>query len=146
YWMEWDDPAQLRKLAESIGTDNIVEFTPPKQPSEVIRDNAEAIVAKLGNPDWGGSYFTFSTENNETIWTFLKNCFERGKVYRGHDVMPWSGRAGSAYSQMEVADGRRLTVHRSCFVRFPIIRDQVQAGQPPEYLLVWTTTPWMLTS
>ena len=34
--------------------------------------------------------------------------------------MPWSGRAGSAYSQMEVADGRRLTIHRSCFVRFPL--------------------------
>ena len=146
YWMEWDDPDQLRKLAESVGTDNIVEFSPPKQPETVIRGTAEAIVAKLGNPDWGGSYFTFSTENNETIWTFLKKCFERGKVYRGHDVMPWSGRGGSAYSQMEVADGRRLTVHRSCFVRFPIVRENQVSGQPPEYLLVWTTTPWTLTS
>ena len=149
YWMEWDDPAQLRKLAEAIGTDETVEFTPPKQPTTVIRDTAESIVAKLGNPDWGGSYFTFSTENNETIWTFLKKCFERGKVYRGHDVMPWSGRGGSAYSQMEVADGRKLTVHRSCFVRFPIIRegkDVAVAGKDQEYLLIWTTTPWTLTS
>ena len=146
YWMEWDDPQQLRQLAEAIGTDNQVEFSPPKQPREVIRDTAEAIVARLGNPDWGGSYFTFSTENNETIWTFLKKCFERGKVYRGHDVMPWSGRGGSAYSQMEVADGRKLTVHRSCFVRFPVVRENPQAGQAPEFLLVWTTTPWTLTS
>ena len=163
YWMEWDDPAQLRKLAEAIGTDEVVSFTPPKRPDEVLRDKAEAIVAKLGNPDWGGSYFTFSTENNETIWTFLKKCFERGKVYRGYDVMPWSGRGGSAYSQMEVADGRKLTVHRSAFVRFPIVRrvsvslapsstqhDQ-EAGKRDahptnEYLLIWTTTPWTLTS
>ena len=149
YWMEWDDPNQLRKLATGIGTDETVEFSPPKQPDTVIKDRAEAIVAKLGNPDWGGSYFTFSTENNETIWTFLKKCFERGKVYRGHDVMPWSGRGGSAYSQMEVADGRKLTVHRSCFVRFPILREGAApavGAKDQEYLLVWTTTPWTLTS
>jgi isoleucyl-tRNA synthetase len=147
YWMEWDNPDQLRRLAEAIGTDQIVEFSPPKQPETVVRDNAEAIVAKLGNPDWGGSYFTFSTENNETIWTFLKKCHERRKVYRGYDVMPWSGRGGSAYSQMEVADGRKLTVHRSCFVRFPLVRDNGGTSpQAPEYLLVWTTTPWTLTS
>ncbi len=189
YWMEWDDPQQLRTLAENIGTEKTVEFSPPKQPGTVIRDTAEAIVARLGNPDWGGSYFTFSTENNETIWTFLKKCFERGKIYRGHDVMPWSGRGGSAYSQMEVADGRKLTVHRSCFVRFPIVKkplpegsqfnlaqsisavlndstspnssseiDEKRPQRAPdapiinpssvarENLLVWTTTPWTLTS
>lgn len=140
YWMEWDDPCQLRQLSEAIGTDKQVEFTPPKLDKPVAEKDPEAIVARLGNPDWGGSYFTFSTENNETIWTFLKKCFERGKVYRGYDVMPWSGRGGSAYSQMEVADGRKLTVHRSAFVRFPLLERQ------DEYLLVWTTTPWTLTS
>jgi isoleucyl-tRNA synthetase len=154
YWMEWDDPQQLRKLSAAIGTDEIVDFTPPKLPDEVIHDRAEVIVSKLGNPDWGGSYFTFSTENNETIWTFLKKCFQRGKIYRGHDVMPWSGRGGSAYSQMEVADGRKLTVHRSCFVRFPVVDKGTKADAPTtssdpdekEFLLVWTTTPWTLTS
>ncbi len=153
YWMEWDDPATLRKLASAIGTNEVVEFSPPKKPTDRIRGSAESIVERLGNPDWGGSYFTFSTENNETIWTFLKKCFERGKVYRGHDVMPWSGRGGSAYSQMEVADGRKLTVHRALFVRLPITSKDAQ-GSPSlgftshtnEYLLIWTTTPWTLTS
>ncbi len=101
----------------------------------MVSGSAEQLVEKLGNADWGGSYFTFSTENNETIWTFLKKCFQRGKVYQGHDVMPWSGRAGSAYSQMEVADGRKLTVHRSCFVKFPLV------DRSNEFLLIWTTTP-----
>ena len=138
YWMDWDDPGTLRKLSEAIGTDRPVTVTTPS--GKTITDRADAIVARLGNPQWGGSYFTFSTENNETIWAFLKKCFERGKLYSGHDVMPWSGRAGSAYSQMEVADGRRMTIHRSCFVRFPL------ADAENEYLLVWTTTPWTLTS
>ncbi len=164
YWMEWDDPTALRRLADAIGTDNDVEFTPPKKPADVIRDKAEKIVERLGNPEWGGSYYTFSTENNETIWTFLKKCFTRGKVYRGHDVMPWSGRGGSAYSQMEVADGRKLTTHRALFVRLPIIAKatpEAEGSHPlgaasdsqpstlnsqPEYLLIWTTTPWTLTS
>ena len=156
YWMDWDDPAALRRLAAGIGTDKELSVTTPT--GKTATGRAHQIVARLGNPEWGGSYFTFSTENNETIWAFLKKCYERSKIYRGHDVMPWSGRAGSAYSQMEVADGRRLTTHKSCFVRFPLRGRLIQAdgspsgttpGSPPpsrEYLLVWTTTPWTLTS
>ncbi len=144
YWMEWDDPAALRTLAEAIGTKPRVTFTTPR--GETVTDDPEAIVAKLGNVDWGGSYFTFSTENNETIWAFLKKCYQRGKVYRGYDVMPWSGRGGSAYSQMEVADGRKLTVHRALFVRFPLLTDKQGKKVENEYVLIWTTTPWTLTS
>lgn len=138
YWMEWDDPDELCKLADAIGTEQPVTLKTPKGKTET--GPAELLTAKLGNPEWGGSYFTFSTENNETIWSFLKKCFERKKIYRGHDVMPWGGRSGSAYSQMEVADGRKLTTHKSCFVRFPLL------DRESEYLLVWTTTPWTLTS
>ncbi|MDA0921544.1 MAG: class I tRNA ligase family protein, partial [Planctomycetota bacterium] len=138
YWMDWDDPDQLRLLAEKMGTDDEVEFTAPSGKKE--KGKSHQLVERLGNPEWGGSYFTFSTENNETIWTFLKKCFERGKIYQGHDVMPWSGRGGSAYSQMEIAEGRKLTTHKSVFVRFPL------RNHENEYLLVWTTTPWTLTS
>lgn len=138
YWMEWDLPDELRRLADAVGTDEPVTFTLPN--GDTVTDVAHRIVERLGNPEWGGSYFTFSTNNNETIWTFLKKCFTRGKVYQGHDVMPWSGRGGSAYSQMEIAEGRKLTTHKSCFVRFPL-RDRDN-----EFILVWTTTPWTLTS
>ena len=154
YWMDWDDPDELRTLADAVGTDRDVSYTPPNR--RMVTDVAHRIVERLGNPEWGGSYFTFSTENNETIWTFLKKCSQRGKIYQGHDVMPWSGRGGSAYSQMEVAEGRKLTTHESCFVRFPLRRrEDDSAGQAGrerhdsparEYLLVWTTTPWTLTS
>jgi isoleucyl-tRNA synthetase len=167
YWTDWDDPDTLRFLADKIGTGEVVTITTPR--GQQVTGTADWIVSQLGRPDWGGSYFTFSTENNETIWTFLKKCFRRGKIYRGYDVMPWSGRGGSAYSQMEVADGRRLTVHKSIFVRFPLkakgqgLRGEGESqnadssgmssplplsSQPSanEYLLVWTTTPWTLTS
>ena len=90
--------------------------------------------------DWDNSYFTMSDENNYTIWSFLKKLFERGKIYKGTDVVPWSGRSGTSYSQMEIIEGRKLVAHDSVFVRFPL------KNRENEYLLVWTTTPWTLTS
>ena len=90
--------------------------------------------------DWDNSYYTMSDENNYTIWGFLKKLFEDGKIYRGSDVVPWSGRSGTSYSQMEIIEGRKLVTHKAVFVRFPL-RDKKN-----EYILVWTTTPWTLTS
>ena len=59
---------------------------------------------------------------------------------KGSDVVPWSGRSGTSYSQMEIIEGRKLVAHTSVFVRFPI------KDRKNEYLLVWTTTPWTLSS
>ena len=90
--------------------------------------------------DWDNSYYTMSDENNYTIWSMLKKLFEDDKIYRGMDVVPWSGKSGTSYSQMEIIEGRKLVAHESVFVRFPIL------DRENEYLLVWTTTPWTLTS
>ncbi len=90
--------------------------------------------------DWDNSYYTMSDENNYTIWSFLKKLFNQNKIYRGTDVVPWSGRSGTSYSQMEIIEGRKLVAHRSVFVKFPLL------DKENEYLLVWTTTPWTLTS
>jgi isoleucyl-tRNA synthetase len=86
------------------------------------------------------SYFTMSEENNYTIWSFLKKCHQRGLIYRGFDSMPWCPRCGVGISQMEMNEGYRNVAHRAVFLRFPL-RDR-----PGENLLVWTTTPWTLTS
>jgi isoleucyl-tRNA synthetase len=91
-------------------------------------------------PDQRRSYFTMSEENNYTIWTFLQKCHRRGMVYRGYDAMPWCPRCGVGISQMEMHEGYQMVAHRAVFVRFPL------RGRPGENLLVWTTTPWTLTS
>jgi isoleucyl-tRNA synthetase len=90
--------------------------------------------------DWDNSYYTLSDENNYTIWTFLKTCHERGLLYRGTDVMPWCTRCGTGISEAEAAEGYQDLTHRAVFVRFPLVE---RSG---ESLLVWTTTPWTLTS
>ncbi len=91
-------------------------------------------------PDQRRSYFTMSEENNYTIWAFLKKCHHRGLIYRGYDAMPWCPRCSVGLSQMEMSEGYQLVAHRAVFVRFPL------RGRPGENLLVWTTTPWTLSS
>jgi len=90
--------------------------------------------------DWDNSYYTMSDENNYTIWSFLKKLFDKDKIYRGTDVVPWSGRSGTSYSQMEIIEGRKLVAHKAVFIKFPL------KNKENENLLIWTTTPWTLTS
>jgi isoleucyl-tRNA synthetase len=100
--------------------------------------------------DWDHSYYTMSDENNYTIWHFLKTCHERGLLYRGTDVMPWCTRCGTGLSETEVAEGYQDLTHRSVYVKFPVLDYVIptngQATDEPVFLLVWTTTPWTLTS
>ncbi len=75
------------------------------------------------------------------IWAFLKRCWERGWLYKGRDVMPWCPRCATGISQHEiVTEGYREMTHPGVTLRFPL------RGRPGESLLVWTTTPWTLTS
>ncbi len=90
--------------------------------------------------DWDNSYFTMTEENNFTIWDFLSKCHKRGHIYKGFDSMPWCPRCAVGLSQMEMHEGYQWVDHLSVFVRFPI------RGRENEALLVWTTTPWTLTS
>jgi len=143
YWCDWDDPKVLIALRDALADgDRVVTVTLPSGKVETAR--ASEIVRKLGSAEYGGSYFTFSDENNYTIWSFLKKCHSEGFIYRGHDVMPWCGRCGTGLSQMEVAEGRRITTHTSVFVRFPLT--DAKGAPQKTALLVWTTTPWTLTS
>ena len=92
--------------------------------------------------DWDNSYYTNSDENNYTIWAFLAECHRRGLLYRGHDVMPWCTRCGTGISNMEAAEGYAEVKHLSVTLRLPITTE----GRTNEDLLVWTTTPWTLSS
>jgi isoleucyl-tRNA synthetase len=94
--------------------------------------------------DWDNSYFTMSDENNYTIWHFLKKCYEHNWIYQGHDVMPWCARCGTALSEHEiVTEGYKELTHPGLYLRFCL---KQTADKLSQYLFVWTTTPWTLTS
>jgi isoleucyl-tRNA synthetase len=145
YWMNWDDPDGLRLLRDKLGED-------PSQPIDYygpdgsFEGTVEQVVGQLGVGDMGGSYFTFSDENNYQIWGFLKKCHDRGWIYKGHDVMPWCWRCGTGISQHEiVTEGYVEKTDPGLTVRFPL-SGHWGDGAAKESLLVWTTTPWTLTS
>jgi len=149
YWMDWNDPDQLRWLADMI-EESPEEIITVDGVSGPVTGTVEQIVGKLGLEELGGSYFTFSNENNYMIWTFLKKCQEKGWLYRGADVMPWCPRCATGISQHEiVTDGYAELTHDSVTLRFPLRQENGERRKfdgLQESLLVWTTTPWTLTS
>jgi len=139
YWMDWDDPTLLRKLADAL--DEPVKAISIKGKKGLLTETAEQLIGRLGLPELGGSYFTLSDENNYTIWSALKKCHDRGWIYKGTDVLPWCPRCSTAISEHEIAtEGYRQLTHDALTIRFPL------RGRRKESLLVWTTTPWTLTS
>ena len=99
-WMDWNDPAELRRLGDLLGSDPGA-VTTLDGPDGPVTDSVEMLVGRLGMPELGGSYFTFSNENNDLIWGWLAECHRRGWLYKGHDTMPWCARCGTGH----LADG-----------------------------------------
>src|SRR2546423_13218008 len=88
--------------------------------------------------DWDNDYYTFSDTNIEYIWRFLKECQQRGWLYKGHRSVEWCPRCGTSLSQHELINSYAELTHPSLYVRFPL------KGRAGESLVVWTTTPWTL--
>ena len=139
YWMDWNDPEELRRLRDLLAADP-AQVATIEGPDGPVTDTVEMLVGRLGMPELGGSYFTFSNENNDLIWGFLAECHRRGWIYKGHDTMPWCARCGTGISQHEMTEGYQDRDDPGLTVRFPLL------DRPGESLLVWTTTPWTLTS
>jgi isoleucyl-tRNA synthetase len=138
-WMDWNDPHDLRRLRDELAEDPARTVT-IQGPNGPVTDTAEMLVGRLGMPEVGGSYFTFSNENNYLIWSFLAECHRRGWLYKGHDSMPWCARCGTGISQHEMTEGYADREDPGLTIKMPLL------DRPGEALLVWTTTPWTLTS
>ena len=73
-------------------------------------------------------------------WIALKTIHEKGLLYKGHKIVPYCPRCGTALSSHEVAQGYKDVKETSATVRF-IVPDEENT-----YFLAWTTTPWTLAS
>lgn len=93
--------------------------------------------------DYEHPYVTYSNDYVESVWWALKTLFDRGLLYRGHKILPYCPRCGTALSSHEVAQGYRTVKDPSVYVALPLV---VDAGRPLRRILVWTTTPWTLVS
>jgi isoleucyl-tRNA synthetase len=95
--------------------------------------------------DMSEAYWTMSTPYIESVWWSLKRLHERGLLAEDHKVTAYCPRCGTALSDAEVAQGYADVADPSVFIRLPIVGSQ-RSDLHGASLLVWTTTPWTLTS
>jgi len=101
----------------------------------------EALSDRIGYwLDYEHPYVTYTNDYIETVWWLLKRLHEKALLYRGHKVLPYCPRCGTALSSHEVAQGYDTVQTNSVYVTFPLAEDSARQ------LVIWTTTPWTLLS
>ena len=85
-------------------------------------------------------YVTYHDDYIESEWWALKTMHEKGLLYKGHKIVPYCPRCGTALSSHEVAQGYKDVKQKTAFVKFKV------KGEENTYILAWTTTPWTLPS
>lgn len=101
----------------------------------------EEIISRLGRwIDFKNDYKTLYPEFMESIWWVFKQLYNKGLVYNGVKVMPYSSACSTPLSNFESGQNYKDVVDPAVVVTFPLI------DQPEVSLLAWTTTPWTLPS
>lgn len=90
--------------------------------------------------DMDNPYITYDNDYIESEWWALKAIYEKGLLYKGHKIVPYCPRCGTALSSHEVAQGYKEVKETSATVRFKV------PDEENTYFLAWTTTPWTLPS
>ena len=101
----------------------------------------EALSDRIGYwLDYAHPYITYEPKYIESVWWLLKKLHDKSLLYRGHKVLPYCPRCGTALSSHELALGYETVQTNSVYVTFPLEDDNQRQ------LVVWTTTPWTLLS
>ena len=90
--------------------------------------------------DMDHPYVTYHDDYIESVWWALKEIWKKGLLYKGHKIVPYCPRCGTALSSHEVAQGYKDVKETSVVARFKV------KGRENAYILAWTTTPWTLPS
>ena len=98
-------------------------------------------------------YITYDNKYIETLWWLLKQLFDKGLLYKGYTIQPYSPAAGTGLSTHELNQPGcyRDVKDTTCTAQFKIIRDErseklFDGAEGDLYFLAWTTTPWTLPS
>jgi isoleucyl-tRNA synthetase len=102
--------------------------------------------------DLDDPYITFEPEYIESCWALLKKLYDKGFLYKGYTIQPYSPAAGTGLSSHELNQpGTYKDVKDTTIVaQFKVVRDAVSEklfvgeGVGETYILAWTTTPWTL--
>lgn len=141
--MEYEIDKKLNITGRSMVLEMGVDKYNAECRSIVTRYTAEweKTVTRLGRwIDFKNDYKTMDPEFMESVWWVFKTMFEKGLVYRGYKVMPYSTFCGTPLSNFEAGLNYKDVNDPAAVVSFPLVSD------PEVSLLAWTTTPWTLPS
>ncbi|WP_109832545.1 isoleucine--tRNA ligase [Reichenbachiella versicolor] len=101
--------------------------------------------------DMKDPYITYKPKYMESVWWLLKQIFDKGLIYKGYSIQPYSPKAGTGLSSNEVNQpGAYQDVTDTTVIgQFKAIPETVPSSlniSEDLYLLAWTTTPWTLPS
>ncbi len=98
-------------------------------------------------------YITYDNKYIETLWWLLKQLYDKGLLYKGYTIQPYSPAAGTGLSTHELNQPGcyRDVKDTTCTAQFRVVRDErseklFEDVQGELYFLAWTTTPWTLPS
>ncbi|MBI2644406.1 MAG: class I tRNA ligase family protein [Candidatus Wildermuthbacteria bacterium] len=97
-------------------------------------------------------YITYETPYIETLWSIIKQYWQKGLLYKDYKVVPYCPRCGTSLSSHELAQGYKTVKEPSVYVKFKIRAEDflklptTNHKLQTVYLLAWTTTPWTLPS
>ena len=89
--------------------------------------------------DMDNPYVTLTNDYIESVWWSLKQAWDKKLLYKGHKVVPYCPRCGTALSAHEISQGYKNVEEPSIFIKFKLKNEDA-------YFLAWTTTPWTLLS
>ena len=90
--------------------------------------------------DFDRDYKTLDLSFMETVWQVFKQMYDKGLVYRGCKIMPYSNTCTTVLSNFEANQNFQDTEDPSIIISFP------QVDNPEVNFVAWTTTPWTLPS
>lgn len=106
-----------------------------------FREEWRTTIERLGRwIDMENDYKTMDTNFMESEWWIFRQLFDKGAVYQGFRIMPYSTALTTALSNFEANQNYQDVVDPAVVVSFPLVSD------PGTLLLAWTTTPWTLPS
>ena len=131
-----------KQQIEKIGVERFNEMC--RESVWRYRADWESLSERIGYwLDYSDPYVTYSNDYIESVWWALATLFRRGRLYRGHKVLPYCARCGTTLSSHEVAQGYKDVKDPSAFVALDLVGG---ASKMRRRILVWTTTPWTLVS
>lgn len=110
----------------------------------------ETLTSSMGYwVDMNDPYITYDNRYIESVWWLLRQLYDKGFLYKGYTIQPYSPAAGTGLSSHELNQPGcyRDVKDTTCIAQFELLDPKPEmTGWGKAYCLAWTTTPWTLPS